>query len=273
MNILPVEKICVDAATENCPCAAAITKDCPVCNILNHGVSCDCSQTWAGICIYEKFLQAGTNNAKNVTNSIQVLQKISLDDSVKLICYVPDEFITTIQSFQGIKISLYYYKKMISLFGVVTKILKKENLVSLIINDTNYEVPIKYGPILNKGTSFEFKPLGQVLPVLPLTKMKRVLISVDGFWLGLTNSLMDILKTAGKEVTVIGPLSRETISKLNLTQADKIISTEHFEELKNSNCDTVISLNTPSLQRKLNSLIWKEKMDKTLIAVNNQFCE
>ncbi|KJS85301.1 MAG: hypothetical protein JM58_08975 [Peptococcaceae bacterium BICA1-8] len=269
MNALPVEKFCLDAATEKCPCAAAVTGDCSVCSFLNHSQSCDCSQTWAGMCIYQSYLSNGSQLIKSSSNKIEVLQKISDKDFLKLVCFIPNHYLKNIKAFQFVKITTKNYNKTVAMSGVITKIVPEQNLISLIINDTNYEVPLKYGPLVSNGTTLELKPLGPALPELPWTKMQDVIVCVDGFWLGIVKSLIDELKAKGKTVTVIGPFSHKTVNQLLITAADKVISFEKLTEVKELNYDTIISINTPALQKKLLSNLWQNKNQKTFICVNN----
>lgn len=62
MNTLSKEKICLDIATEKCPCALASTSECPACGFLNQTQCCDCSQSWAGLCIYQAYLDNGVQS-------------------------------------------------------------------------------------------------------------------------------------------------------------------------------------------------------------------
>ncbi|KJS22330.1 MAG: hypothetical protein VR72_06540 [Clostridiaceae bacterium BRH_c20a] len=268
MNTLPVEKACLDAATEKCPCAAAVTGDCPVCNILNHGQSCDCSLNWAGMCIYQSYLTNGSQLSKTSNDKIEVLQKISEKDFLKLVCFIPSH-LQNIQAFQFVKITTQNFNKTIAMSGVISKVVPEQNLISLIIMDTNYEIPLKYGPLVAKGTILELKPQGPALPELPWGKMQDVIVCVDGFWLGMVKSLIDELKAKGKTVKVIGPFSHKIVNQLLSTAADKVISFEKLTEIKELHYDTIISINTPALQKKLLSYVWQEKNRKTFICVNN----
>jgi len=60
MTTLHQEKVCLDVATDKCPCSLADTNECPACGFLNHSQRCDCSQTWAGLCVYQAYLDQGT---------------------------------------------------------------------------------------------------------------------------------------------------------------------------------------------------------------------
>jgi len=275
VNTLPVEKICADAATDNCPCVATITKDCPVCNLLDHGQKCDCNQTWPGLCIYERYLQEGLTQIPVFNDRITVIQKFNLDQYVKIICRISPDKISSFRPLQGINILTNSYKHAIKLFGVVTKVVKEKNLITLAVKDTDYESPIKFGPILQKSTELELKGLGQILPPLMINNMEKILISVDNFWLSIINPLIDTLKNAEKEVVIIGPFSLKTAGQISLTLADKVIPIDKFttlaEEIRNSDYDTIINLNTPLWQRKIIALLWNEKINKSLITVNNQW--
>ncbi|MFZ7104328.1 MAG: hypothetical protein ACOWWO_16955 [Peptococcaceae bacterium] len=269
MNTLRIEQSCPDAATDKCPCEAAITLDCPVCNVLNHAEKCECSQTWPGICVYENYLQTDQNVSKNTTKDIQVLQKLNLENCVKLICLAPDHLLEQLQQFDVVKLLAKSEGKKLNLTAVLAKIIREKNLVTFIIDDANYEIPLKYGPILAKGMKFDIKVTSKVLPPLEIEKMQKVLVTADGFWLGLVNPILDLLKKQQKEVTLVGPFSRNILSKFNLTQADKVIAVEKITEFPKDSFDTIICLNTPSLQKRLVSSLWKEKLSQTLIAVNN----
>ncbi|MFZ5945789.1 MAG: hypothetical protein ACOYVD_16985 [Bacillota bacterium] len=271
MNTLPVKKECLDAATEKCPCEAAITKDCPVCSVLNYGTNCDCSHSWQGVCIYQDYLQAGPIVSQKVTEKIEIVQKLILDNCVKIICYIPCDILSTLQPFQGVKLSLESNKKKLTFNAVTAKIVYEKNLATFVINDTNYEIPLKYSFILDKGMNISITAFDRVLPALPLEEMKNVLIAVDGFWLGLVNPIIEALKNNNIKITLAGPFSRVTLNKLNLTEADKVISHEGNPEYLKGDYDTIVSLNTPSLQKRIVSTIWKEKIEKKLIAVNNDF--
>ncbi len=50
-----INDVCADVGTANCPCPLAETGDCLICSRLAGKDSCDCG--WAGVCIYNEFMQ------------------------------------------------------------------------------------------------------------------------------------------------------------------------------------------------------------------------
>ena len=76
---------CIDAGTENCPCYLALTGDCLTCSRLAGGDCCDCR--WAGVCIYNEFMQNGgrINNARKNFQARIVSKKYYLPDLAVLV--------------------------------------------------------------------------------------------------------------------------------------------------------------------------------------------
>ena len=46
---------CIDVGSENCPCYLALTGDCLICSRLQGKDYCGCN--WAGVCVYNEFIQ------------------------------------------------------------------------------------------------------------------------------------------------------------------------------------------------------------------------
>lgn len=53
-----INSVCADVGTANCPCPLAVTGDCLVCGRLSGRGECDCC--WAGVCIYNEYIQNGS---------------------------------------------------------------------------------------------------------------------------------------------------------------------------------------------------------------------
>lgn len=67
--------LCVDAGTDNCPCPLAETGDCLVCSRLAGGHECECS--WAGVCVYNEFVQNGKIVRQQRRNKpVEIVKKI-----------------------------------------------------------------------------------------------------------------------------------------------------------------------------------------------------
>ncbi len=67
--------LCVDAGTDNCPCPLAETGDCLVCSRLAGGQECDCG--WAGVCVYNEFVQNGKIVRQQRRNKpVEIVKKI-----------------------------------------------------------------------------------------------------------------------------------------------------------------------------------------------------
>ena len=67
--------LCVDAGTDNCPCPLAETGDCLVCSRLAGRQECDCR--WAGVCVYNEFVQNGKIVRQQRRNRpVEIVKKI-----------------------------------------------------------------------------------------------------------------------------------------------------------------------------------------------------
>lgn len=59
MSCAAAKKVCLDIATDNCPCSKAYDLECPACGFLNQHQHCNCSDTWEGLCIFQHLLDYG----------------------------------------------------------------------------------------------------------------------------------------------------------------------------------------------------------------------
>lgn len=76
--------LCVDAGTDNCPCPLAETGDCLVCSRLAGRQECDCS--WAGVCVYNEFVQNGKTVRQQRRNKpVDIIKKVWYDSDLLVI--------------------------------------------------------------------------------------------------------------------------------------------------------------------------------------------
>lgn len=70
-----INSLCADVGTVNCPCPLAETGDCLICSRLAGCEECDCR--WAGVCIYNEYIQNGSVVRSSRENSqADILKKI-----------------------------------------------------------------------------------------------------------------------------------------------------------------------------------------------------
>lgn len=163
--------------------------------------------------------------------------------------------------------------KLPKIWGVVLDIVKEEGLFTIAIKNTSSGEPIKIGPLLQRKDVLECQKLGRVLPPILTNTMKKVLITVDGFWMCLVPNLVNTLINANCEVVVCGPLSLKALKYLSLAPANQVFPIDTFtslsQEILKSDADTLICLNTPLWQRKITNFMWCNRVNKYLITVNN----
>ncbi len=76
--------LCVDAGTDNCPCPLAETGDCLVCSRLAGRRECGCS--WAGVCVYNEFVQNGKMVRQQRRNKpVEIIKKVWYDSDLLVI--------------------------------------------------------------------------------------------------------------------------------------------------------------------------------------------
>ena len=69
-----MNKKCVDAGREGCPCVLAESGNCMVCSRLSGGSCNDCS--WQGVCIYSLFLQNGRKRVSGRRSEVFAVKEI-----------------------------------------------------------------------------------------------------------------------------------------------------------------------------------------------------
>lgn len=87
-----INRLCADAGTVNCPCPLAETGDCLVCGKLSGRGECDCG--WAGVCIYNEYIQNGSIiRGKRENRRAEILKKIWYgSDLLVIVLAVPKGF-------------------------------------------------------------------------------------------------------------------------------------------------------------------------------------
>jgi len=208
-------------------------------------------------------------------NELVIVDKIEEDELTTIVGLVPDKKMDGIGEYTALTLKFTKSRKMPDMWGVAVKVSKDDGLVTLVIRNTSPSEPVKVTPLLVKNDILEFKKLGRVLPPILVQNRKKVLITVDGFWVCLVPNIINTLQKADCQVLVTGPLNLKSLEFLRSTTANQIIPIGTFtalsQEILNSDADTLISLNTPLWQRKIISLMWSHKVNKYLITVNNQW--
>ncbi|MFZ7103510.1 MAG: hypothetical protein ACOWWO_12780 [Peptococcaceae bacterium] len=205
-------------------------------------------------------------------SEITVLSKTIENDAIKLICRLPCEKLAGIRPFQILEI----IAAGLTCWGVVLEVSKKDNSIAVAVKNHFTEAPLKIDPLIAVDDVLEMNKLGRALPPLMLSGQEKILITVDGFWFCLLKPLVDYLKQIpSRDIMIISHFPAKNLNSLASVKAESIIPVENFTSLKQkisqSDADTLICLNTSKLQRKITSFMWSERINKSLIIVNNHW--
>lgn len=248
-----MQKNCPDVITNLCPCINALTSNCPICSLLRGEDKCTCN--WQGECIYYKFIWQDKRIPlpQNVKDNYIIKKDVTNSFFISLFCIVPETVFEGLQLYQVCQLSseLPYYSTQ----GIVVNKLQHEQIVIFAINDHNLQLPLVGSPIFNHSNKINIKK-GELVLKLPNVYGTDILITIDGFWNSITNSVINDLLVRKCKVTCIGNINIKN-NELVTNNHLRFVPVGSWKEVVNyvthhqNKYKLVLLLNTSFWQRKL----------------------